>query len=88
MPLKHRSKYFKTKNARHWFSWFIAVCMSGIQLQLMMIQKTGNNVFVNVNGILTSVSKSTAGKRADHPAIFGIGQALIKVMQSVWGSTL
>lgn len=63
MPLKHRNRYFKMDNAGHLFSQSMAVCMSGIQLQLMMIQKTGNNTFGNVNVILKALCQQKHGRQ-------------------------
>lgn len=67
----------------------MAIYMSEIQPQLMMIQKTGYNAFENVNVILNFLSaRAQQAKRGDHPAILGIAQALVRVMQLMWGSTL
>lgn len=47
------------------------------------------NVLKNVNIILDSLSvRAQQAWRADYLTILGIGQAFIKVMQSMWGSTL
>lgn len=63
--------------------------MSETQPQLMMIQKTGYNAFDNVNVILNSLSaRAQQAKRGDHPAIPGIAQALVRVMQLLRGSVL
>lgn len=67
----------------------MAVCMSEDSASANDDPGNWQNALKNVNIILDSLLvRAQQARRADYPATLGIGQALIKVMQSMWGSTL